>query len=119
MSYLRALPALLMLILYPVLVIALVVIVVALLVLTIVELRSVLAHELGHYAAGCCALGSFLLHAQRALVAIGRNSSGPWGLLFRGYARLYVWAAQLSSREMERAADGFSLRLAGSDARTC
>jgi Zn-dependent protease with chaperone function len=217
MSYLRALPALLMLILYPVLVIALVVLVVALLVLTIVELhsgraiifavivllgllggigyaikelvtrprrsidgpsverslapalwaqvdelagavgtptvdriyiaaeanaavttnrgerimliglpvlgllnvgelRSVLAHELGHYAGGRYALGSFLLRAQRALVAIGRNSSGLWGLLFRGYARLYVWAAQLSSREMERAADGFSLRLAGSDA---
>ncbi|MBK0332614.1 M48 family metallopeptidase [Brachybacterium sp. MASK1Z-5] len=217
MSYLRALPALLMLILYPVLVIALVVSVVALLVLTIVELhsgraiifavivllgllggigyaikelvtrpkpsiegpsldraqapalwaqvdelaaavgtptvdrihvlpeanaavtriggerimviglpvlgamsvgqlRSILAHELGHYAGGRYALGSFLLRAQDALITIARNSSGLWGLLFRGYARLYIWAARLSSREMERAADGFSLRLAGSDA---
>lgn len=217
MSYLRALPALLMLILYPVLVIALVVIVVALLVLLIIELqsgraivfaviillgllggigyaikelvtrpkpsiegpsldraqapalwaqvdelaaavgtptvdrihvlpeanaavtqiggerimliglpvlgamsvgqlRSILAHELGHYAGGRYALGSFLLRAQDALITIARNSSGLWGLLFRGYARLYIWAAQLSSREMERAADGFSLRLAGSDA---
>jgi Zn-dependent protease with chaperone function len=217
MSYLRALPALLMLILYPILVIALVVVVVALLVLMIVELqsgraiifavivllgllggigyaikelatrpkpsidgpsldraqapalwaqvdelaaavgtstvdrifvlpeanaavtrvrgerimliglpvlaamsvgqlRSILAHELGHYAGGRYALGSFLLRAQDTLATIARNSSGLWGLLFRGYARLYIWAAQLSSREMERAADGFSLRLAGSDA---
>lgn len=80
------------------------------------EVRAVLAHELGHYAGGRYALGSFLLRAQDTLVTIARNSSGLWALLFRGYARLYIWAAQLSSREMERAADGFSVRLAGSEA---
>lgn len=77
------------------------------------ELRAVLAHELGHYAGGRFALSSALLRAQNALVAVARNSVGIWGYLFRAYARLYVAAAQLSSRDLEHAADSFAMRLGG------
>lgn len=77
------------------------------------ELRAVLAHELGHYAGGRFALSSALLRAQNALVTVARNSTGVWGYLFRAYARLYVAAAQLSSRDLERAADSFAMRLGG------
>ncbi len=81
-----------------------------------VQLRAVLAHELGHFAGGRFALGSFLLRARNGLVAVARNANGVWSFLFRRYASIYIWAEQASAREMEFAADGFAVQLAGSEA---
>lgn len=80
------------------------------------ELRAVLAHELGHFAGGRHAASSVLLRARMALVTMARNATGVWSGLFRAYARVFISAERFSSREMERAADDFAVRLAGSDA---
>ncbi len=78
------------------------------------ELRSVLAHELGHFAGGDTALSARTARAQLFLVAVAERSSGVVRPLLRGYAHLYARVSAASSRDMESAADGFSLRVAGS-----
>lgn len=82
------------------------------------QLRSVLAHELGHYSARHTALAPVTYRGQ---VAIGRVLSelgpGSWiALPLRWYAVLYLAVAGGVSRRQELEADAFSARLAGSEA---
>ena len=81
---------------------------------TVGELRSVLAHELGHYAGGDTALSARTARARIFLMAAAAGAGGLVGRILLGYARFYAWVSNASSRDAERAADGFSLRVAGS-----
>jgi len=83
--------------------------------LTVDQLRSVVAHELGHYSGRHTRLGAV---AYRGRLAIGGTISriGPWnpvGWIFRGYARLYLLVDNAASRRQELDADRASVRVAG------
>jgi Zn-dependent protease with chaperone function len=89
-----------------------------LLTLTLDQLRSVLAHELGHYSGSHTRLGAV---AYRGRLAIGHtiNRIGKWnpvGWVFRGYARLYLLVDNAASRRQELEADRASVRIAGPEA---
>ncbi|MGK5742676.1 M48 family metallopeptidase [Micromonospora sp. URMC 103] len=84
------------------------------------QLRSVLAHELGHYSGRHTRLGGV---AYRGRLAIGQtieriSSRNPVGWVFRGYARLYLLVDNAASRRQELAADRSSVLLAGHEAAT-
>lgn len=83
--------------------------------MTVGELRSVLAHELGHYAGGDTALSARTARARVFLLAASEGAGGIVGPVLRGYARFYAWVSNAASRDMERAADRLSLRVAGSE----
>lgn len=79
------------------------------------QLRSVLAHELGHYSGQHTRLGEV---AYRGRLAIGHTIGriGKWnpvGWVFRGYARLYLLVDNAASRRQELEADQASVRVAG------
>ncbi|MGC4803634.1 M48 family metallopeptidase [Micromonospora sp. DT233] len=82
------------------------------------QLRSVLAHELGHYSGRHTRLGGV---AYRGRLAIGETIGrigryNPVGWVFRGYARLYLLVDNAASRRQELEADRSSVRLAGREA---
>ncbi|MEV6927785.1 M48 family metallopeptidase [Dactylosporangium sp. NPDC051485] len=79
------------------------------------QLRSVLAHELGHYSGSHTKLGALAHRGRMAIVQtiVQIGSSSFVGYIFRGYARLYVLVEQAVSRRMEYEADEFSVRVAG------
>ncbi|HEX8631495.1 MAG TPA: M48 family metallopeptidase [Catenuloplanes sp.] len=84
-------------------------------VLSVDQLRSVVAHELGHYSGRHTRLGAV---AYRGRLAIGGTISriGPWnpvGWVFRAYARLYLLVDNAASRRQELEADRASVRVAG------
>ncbi|MFI7604177.1 M48 family metallopeptidase [Micromonospora sp. NPDC049366] len=84
------------------------------------QLRSVLAHELGHYSGKHTRLGGV---AYRGRLAIAHtieqiSSRNPVGLVFRGYARLYLLVDNAASRRQELEADRASVLLAGHEAAT-
>jgi Zn-dependent protease with chaperone function len=86
--------------------------------LTVDQLRSVLAHELGHYSGAHTRLGAV---AYRGRLAIGHTIGriGRWnpvGWVFRGYARLYLLVDNAASRRQELEADRASVRVAGPEA---
>ena len=79
------------------------------------ELRSVIAHEFGHYVSGDVALGPWI-HKTRA--AIGRTLQGlgdNWLLtsLFNWYGRMFMRMTMQISREQEFVADATAARVAG------
>jgi Zn-dependent protease with chaperone function len=83
--------------------------------LSVDQLRSVIAHELGHYSGKHTRLGAV---AYRGRLAIGHTIGriGPWnpvGWTFRGYARLYLLVDNAASRRQELDADRASVRVAG------
>jgi Zn-dependent protease with chaperone function len=83
--------------------------------LSVDQLRSVVAHELGHYSGRHTRLGAV---AYRGRLAIGGTISriGRWnpvGMVFRGYARLYLLVDNAASRRQELDADRASVRVAG------
>jgi Zn-dependent protease with chaperone function len=83
--------------------------------LSVDQLRSVIAHELGHYSGRHTRLGAV---AYRGRLAIGHTLRriGPWnpvGWAFRGYARLYLLVDNAASRRQELDADRASVRVAG------
>ena len=83
--------------------------------LTVDQLRSVVAHELGHYSGRHTRLGAV---AYRGRLAIGHTIGriGRWnpvGWTFRGYARLYLLVDNAVSRRQELEADRASVRVAG------
>lgn len=79
------------------------------------QLRSVIAHELGHYSGQHTRLGAVAYRGRLAIAGtisrIGRWN--PVGWVFRGYARLYRLVDNAASRRQEREADRASVRVAG------
>ncbi|MFC8846908.1 MULTISPECIES: M48 family metallopeptidase [unclassified Micromonospora] len=84
------------------------------------QLRSVLAHELGHYSGRHTRLGGVAYRGRLAIAeTIGRISRrNPVGWVFRGYAKLYLLVDNAASRRQELEADRSSVRLAGREAAT-
>lgn len=82
------------------------------------ELRAVLAHEMGHYSARHTALAPV---TYRGLEAVGRvcadlGSDTLFGRAFSAYGRLYARAAHAVGRRQELEADRFAVAAAGSKA---
>lgn len=85
---------------------------------TVAQLRSVLAHELGHYSGRHTRLAGI---SYRGRLALGRTishigSANVAGWIFRGYGRLYVMVENSVSRRQELEADLASVRVAGREA---
>ena len=83
--------------------------------LSVDQLRSVLAHELGHYSGRHTRFGAV---AYRGRLAIGGTIDriGPWnpvGWVFKGYARLYLMVDNAASQRQELDADRASVQVAG------
>ena len=86
--------------------------------MSVSQLRAVLAHELGHYSGSHTRLGAI---AYRGRLTIGTTLSriGRYnvaGLVFKGYARLYLLVDNAVSRRQEYEADLASVRVAGREA---
>ena len=82
--------------------------------LDVSQLRSVLAHELGHYSRSHTRLGPITYRGQAAIGAtLAELSGNVVGLVLSGYARLYLLASATVSRRQELEADELSVRVAG------
>ncbi len=81
--------------------------------MTVGQLRSVLAHELGHYAGGDTAASARTYRWNIALHRIRDNASGPMRWLLSAYVWCYARVSAAASRDLERAADAFSAAVAG------
>lgn len=81
--------------------------------MSVAELRSVLAHELGHYAGGDTALSARLLRARMFLAAVHGGAKVPVRWVLGLYVRVYGWASAAATRDAERRADEFSVEVAG------
>lgn len=79
------------------------------------QLRSVLAHELGHYSGKHTALGVVTYRGQEAIArVIGGLGPDSWTAgLFKLYARLYYAVSHTVSRRQELEADELSAALVG------
>jgi Zn-dependent protease with chaperone function len=86
-----------------------------LLAFTVTELRSVLAHELGHYSGRHTRLAGVAYRGRlamaRTIAHIGPGNLAGW--IFRGYGRLYVIVHNSVGRQQELEADLASVRVAG------
>jgi heat shock protein HtpX len=82
------------------------------------ELKSVVAHEFGHYVSGDVALGPWIYKTRAAIGRTIHGVTGWWLLeaLFNWYARLFMRMTTLVSREQEFVADATAARVAGADA---
>jgi hypothetical protein len=82
------------------------------------HLRSILAHELGHYSGRHTALGGVTYRGretiERVVERFGHKSMV--GKVFSAYSRLYVVLTFAVSRQQELEADDFSAEVAGRDA---
>ena len=83
--------------------------------LTSLQMRSVLAHELGHYSGRHTSLAGVTYRGQESLRRIILHlGPGSWlGRLFGWYARGYVAVASSVNRRQELEADAHGARLAG------
>lgn len=77
------------------------------------QLRSVLAHELGHFAGGDTADAARDLRRLAFLEQVRARAGVLWRWLFTAYAGLYALAAGPSSRAAELRADDLSALAAG------
>ncbi|GAA2493364.1 M48 family metallopeptidase [Winogradskya humida] len=79
------------------------------------QMRSIIAHELGHYSGRHTGLGVAAyrgrLAVEETVEQLGRFN--PVGIVFRGYSRLYLLVDNAASRSQEREADRASVRVAG------
>ncbi|WP_262283873.1 M48 family metallopeptidase [Micromonospora sp. MA102] len=84
------------------------------------QLRSVLAHELGHYSGQHTRLGGVAYRGRLAIEETVERISprNPVGWIFRGYAKLYLMVDNAASRRQELEADRSSVALAGTEAAT-
>ncbi|MFF5986027.1 M48 family metallopeptidase [Prauserella flavalba] len=82
--------------------------------LNVAELRSVLAHELGHYGGGHTRL---LAVSYRGAETLGRTvsrlDSGPARWILNAYAWLYAVVSRSANRAQELQADAYSVAAAG------
>jgi Zn-dependent protease with chaperone function len=85
--------------------------------LTADQLRSVLAHELGHYSGSHTRLGVITYRGMEQLAHVVEQLEDHFvlGAVFRGYRRLYLAVALAVSRRQEFEADAVSARLVGPD----
>jgi Zn-dependent protease with chaperone function len=82
--------------------------------LTVAQLRSVLAHELGHYSRNHTRLGEVAYRGREAIVGtVGQLDGNIVGLLLKQYAKVYMLVAAAVSRRQELEADELSVRVAG------
>lgn len=77
------------------------------------QLRSVLAHELGHFAGGDTSAATKVMRRVQFLEQVRARVSIVWRWFFSLYARLYALAAGPVSRMAELRADDLSVRIAG------
>ena len=86
-----------------------------LLALTRAHLRSVLAHELGHYSGRHTALGPVTYRGAESLVRVTQELEGHTltSRIFTAYARLYFRVSHKVNRQQELEADATSARIAG------
>ncbi|MCB7137139.1 M48 family metallopeptidase [Cellulosimicrobium marinum] len=82
--------------------------------LTAAQLRSVLAHELGHYSRSHTRLGPLAYRGRAAMVATVQQLQGNVvGWLLKHYTHLYLLVSAAVSRRQELEADELSVRVAG------
>ncbi|MFC8192435.1 M48 family metallopeptidase [Cellulomonas sp. NPDC057328] len=81
--------------------------------LDVAQLRSVLAHELGHYSRSHTRLGPVAYRGRAVVLATVQQLSGVVGWVLGGYARLYLLVSASVSRRQELEADELSVRVAG------
>lgn len=86
--------------------------------LDVAQLRSVIAHELGHYAGGHTRLGAVAYRGREVVSRASAELTGFAGWVLRGYARLYLLVSAASSRRQELEADAVSVRVAGREVAT-
>lgn len=84
--------------------------------LSVSELRSVLAHELGHFAGGDTALSARTYGAKTFLRAARDNAGSLFRWFFALYYRIFVWVSAASNRDLEARADRYSAQAAGPQA---
>jgi heat shock protein HtpX len=78
------------------------------------ELRSVIAHEFGHFVSGDVALGPWIYKTRAAIFRTIEGMSGSvlqW--LFTTYARMFMRMTMQISREQEFVADATAAKVAG------
>lgn len=82
--------------------------------LSAAQLRSVLAHELGHYSRSHTRLGPLTYRGREAITTtVGQLQGNVVGWLLKQYAKLYVLVSAAVSRRQELEADELSVRVAG------
>jgi heat shock protein HtpX len=79
------------------------------------ELRSVIAHEFGHYVSGDVALGPWIYKTRAAIGRTLQHLGNNWLLttVFNWYARMFMRMTTQISREQEFVADATAARVAG------
>lgn len=78
------------------------------------EIKAIIAHEFGHYAAGDVELGPWVYKTRAAIGRTLTDLEDSWiGAPFRWYARIFLRLTQAVSREQEFRADALGARLAG------
>ncbi|GAA3993729.1 hypothetical protein GCM10022247_11470 [Allokutzneria multivorans] len=78
------------------------------------ELRSVLAHELGHYSGGHTRLLAITYRGTETLQrTVERLDGGPARFLLNNYAKLYMLVASSANRQQELEADQAMVRTSG------
>src|SRR5688500_7251132 len=78
------------------------------------ELRSVIAHEFGHFVSGDVALGPWIYKTRAAIFrAIEGLRGGLLQALFNWYGRMFMRMTMQISREQEFVADATAARVAG------
>lgn len=82
--------------------------------LSVAQVRSVLAHELGHYSGRHTQLGAIAYRGRAAILAtLGQLSGNIVGWLLKQYAKLYLLVAAAVNRRQELEADELSVQVAG------
>ncbi|RBM19178.1 peptidase M48 Ste24p [Prauserella sp. PE36] len=85
--------------------------------LNVTELRSVLAHELGHYGGGHTRLLAVSYRGAETLgLTVSRLDSGPARWILGAYAWLYAVVSRSANRAQELQAAAYSVAAAGSEA---
>ncbi|MFO0748228.1 MAG: M48 family metallopeptidase [Myxococcota bacterium] len=81
------------------------------------ELGAVIGHELGHFAGGDVALGTWVFRIRNAILRVIQSMRSSIIVApFVGYAKFFFRVSSGISREQELAADAVSARVAGSRA---
>ncbi len=82
--------------------------------MSVAQLRSVLAHELGHYSGRHTQLGAIAYRGRAAILAtVGQLSGNIVGWVLKQYAKLYLLVAAAVNRRQELEADELSVQVAG------